>query len=170
MANKSPTNNKKGGGTAYKTDFFRLIVCTVLSCASIFVTFALYKNQFAEIIAKLTEKGNAPNAIWLIEHFSAAIPVLVVALIMCFFYRGKDKYVPVYYQREKLIMALITAAVTLITFIFVRITDGAVDPKDEVTSLLESTYLWFAAQIIPFIVLISYHAVRMESEKKELEA
>ena len=162
-------SNKKNSASTYKTDFFRLMICAVLSCASIFVTFSLYKNQFTEKIAELTEKGDAPNAIWLLEHISAAIPVLVVALIMCIFYRGKDKYVPVHYQREKLYISLIAAAVTLIAFIFINVTDGAVDAKDEVKSLLESTYMWFAAQIIPFTVLISYHAVRMGSEKKELE-
>ena len=84
-------------------------------------------------------------------------------------YRDKQKYVPVYTQREKLYVSIILAVLTVVTLLFVFIDDGKVDANDGILSLLEKTYMWFAAQIIPLSVLIAYHSIRSESEKRELE-
>jgi hypothetical protein len=53
--------------------------------------------------------------------------------------------------------------------VFVMVNDGKVDAKDGVVSLLEKTYTWFAAQILPLSVLIAYHSIRSGSERRELE-
>ena len=66
-------------------------------------------------------------------------------------------------------ISLILVAVTVMMFIYVAVSDGKVDAKDGVQTLLEKTATWFAAQIIPLTVLVSYHAIRSGSEARELE-
>ena len=74
-------------------------------------------------------------------------------------------------QREKLIISLVVALFTfagLMVYVIMQ-GDGAVDAEsgEAVKSMWEENAVWFFAQIIPFIILISYHAIRAESEEKE---
>lgn len=153
----------------YKVDLFRLILCAVLVSVMMIIMFNIYKDNVAEKIQELTEKKDHENTIWFIKHVAASIPTWASAIVMCLVYSNKDRYVPVKTQKEKLYVAIILACVTVMMLVYVKVTDGVVNNADEVESLFEKTFTWFIAQILPLSVLISYHAVRMGSEKHELE-
>ena len=152
-----------------KYDYFRITICAVLVCAVMLIMFSLNNGVISDLIDKLKEKEDTPNMLWLVQHLAAAAPTLVAVAVMCVVYRDKEKYVPIYTQQEKLYVSLILAAMTAMMLVFVIVNDGKVDAKDGVVSLLEKTYTWFAAQILPLSVLIAYHSIRSGSERRELE-
>ena len=152
-----------------KYDYFRMVVCAVLACAALLFAFSLHTETIPDVVEKLTKDHESPNLEWFFDHIAASIPVLFAVITMCIVYRDKSRYVPVYTQREKLFISLTLAIVTLIMFAYISFTDGEVKVGDEYESMLEKTATWFAAQIIPLVVLISYHSIRSGSEKAELE-
>lgn len=154
---------------ARKYDYYRMCLGALIACLVMIGMFAINNEILIDYIAELEEKKDSPNLVWLVKHFAVSIPTLSVVIVMCAVYHDKQKYVPVYTQREKLYISLVVAALTIITLIFIIIDDGVVDAKDGTLSLLEKTYTWFAAQIVPLSVLIAYHTIRMGSEKRELE-
>ena len=154
---------------ARKYDYYRMSICALIVCLVMIGMFALNNEVFSSYIAELEEKKDSPNMLWLVEHFAAAIPTLAAVIAMCIVYRDKQKYVPIYTQREKLYISLILTAMTAMMLVYVIVTDGKVDSNDGVLTLFEKTYTWFAAQIIPLSVLIAYHSIRSGSEKRELE-
>lgn len=159
---------------AFKYDWFKIGVCAVGLCALMVLMFHTYSTSVADLVKELSADGKSPNRVWLLENISAAIPVFVVAVALTVFYADKSKYVPVATQREKLIISLIVAAFTFIGILsYVLMNEGeTVDPESgkAIQTLWERTAVWFFAQIIPFIVLVSYHAIRAESEEKEILA
>ena len=164
MAKFNTYQEKKPG-----IDVIRLLICAALAIAMMIIMFNIYNDNVAEIIKKLQEKKDHENTIWFIQNVAAAIPVYASVIIMCIVYGNKEKYVPVQTQKEKLYVAIILACFTFMMFLFVQTTDGDIVRGDGVDSLLEKTATWFVAQILPLAVVISYHAVRMGSEKRELE-
>jgi hypothetical protein len=158
----------------YKYDWFKIAICAVGLCALVVLMFHAYSTSVAELIEELSADGKSPNRVWLVENLSAAIPVFVVAIVLTIFYADNSKYVPVATQREKLIISVVVAAFTfigLLSYILMN-TGEAADPEsgEAIKTLWERTAVWFFAQIIPFMILISYHAIRAESEEKELLA
>lgn len=161
-------SNQKPVPTRPKYDYFRMGICAALVGLVMILVFNVHNDQFAELVNKISEKKDSPNLLWLVEHLIAVVPTFAAIITMCIVYRDKTRYVPIYTQREKFYISLILVAVTVLMLIYVVISDGKVDPKDGVKTLLEKTYTWFAAQIIPLTVLVSYHAFRSESEAREL--
>lgn len=150
-------------------DLFRLLLCAALAAVIMIIMFNIYNNNIAETIKELQEKKDHDNTIWFIQHVGASIPTYASIIIMCIVYSDKKKYVPVQTQKEKLYISIILAGVTFLMFLYVKIIDGDIVRGDGVDSLLEKTVTWFVAQILPLSVVISYHAVRMGTEKRELE-
>ena len=162
-------SNQKSVPVRPRYDYFRIAICAALVSAVMIIMFSLNNDQFADLISKIKEKKDSPNLLWLVQHITAAIPTLAATITMCIVYRDKRRYVPIYTQKEKMYISLILVAVTVMMFIYVAVSDGKVDAKDGVQTLLEKTATWFAAQIIPLTVLVSYHAIRSGSEARELE-
>lgn len=155
----------------YKYDWFKIGLCAVALCVLMVLMFNAYSKDVLDLISELSEDGKSPNRVWLVENLFPAIPVLVVAIVLTIFYADKQKYIPVATQREKLIISLVVALFTfagLMVYVIMQ-GDGAVDAEsgEAVKSMWEENAVWFFAQIIPFIILISYHAIRAESEEKE---
>jgi hypothetical protein len=98
-----------------------------------------------------------------------------------FFYFDKSQYVPVNTQREKAYICLFVALFTFFImlpyviamsggFVIEKTVQNELGDDETVKTLLGNTATWFAAQIIPFAIIISYHFIRISSEKKELLA
>ena len=164
MAKFNTYQKKKPG-----IDIFRLLLCAVLASVMMVIMFNIYNDNVAEIIKELQEKKDHENTIWFIRNVAAAIPVYASVIIMSIVYGNKARYVPVQTQKEKLYVAIILACFTFMMFLYVKTVDGDIVRGDGVDSLLEKSATWFVAQILPLAVVISYHAIRMGSEKRELE-
>ncbi|MBQ8408277.1 MAG: hypothetical protein IJY39_05375 [Clostridia bacterium] len=159
-----------------KLDKSKIAFCTMVLCVASIILLYLYANQLQEFIVKLNELGEnkIPNVIWVINHLSVALPVIVLAVILTAFYSKKEAYVPVTSQKEQFYISLFTALFTygvMLTYVLIKSKNGEVpegEEIEEVKSLWDITYKWFFVQVIPFVIMISYHAVRADSESKEL--
>lgn len=157
-----------------KFDWLRFISTALLLCAVTFGLFYIHSGKVAEIIASLTAEEKYPNSIWLIEFVSTALPVLVAVILMNILYCDKNSYVPVYTQREKLWASVILAAFifgALLAYVFYQSRGGEVTDSETgevIKTLWDRTYMWFFAQVLPMIILISYHSMRISTEKREL--
>ena len=155
----------------YNYDWFKIAVCAVGLCLLMILMFNTFQKM-SENVAELSADGKSSNLVWLVEHVSSAVPVFAVAIALTIFYADKSKYVPVGTQKEKLIISLIVAAFTFIGimgYVLMKKDEPVgVEDGEKIKTLWESTAVWFVAQVIPFVILISYHAIRAESEEKEL--
>lgn len=158
-----------------KLDKLKITFCTVALCLLTILIFYIYADKIPYLIEKISEKGSVPNVIWVIEHVAVIMPVVVLAIALSIFYGNKDRYVPVNSQREKLYISLLTAifvyAVMLPYVYFTSKSGEIVDTEtlEAADTLWDSTYKWFFVQIIPFLIMIFYHAIRADSEKTEQE-
>jgi membrane protease YdiL (CAAX protease family) len=162
-------------------DMFKLSVCIIALCIIMGLMLGVYNSVVPTKIAELEEKGKMDNVIWVIRYGSVVLPVIVVAIILMFFYFDKSQYVPVNTQREKAYICLFVALFTFFImlpyviamsggFVIEKTVQNELGDDETVKTLLGNTATWFAAQIIPFAIIISYHFVRVSSEKKELLA
>ena len=154
-----------------KHDLFKIILSIGISCVLMVICFSFYCEKLPEIVQKLNEKGDYANVIWLVEHVVAAIPVFFVALTICLFYSNREKYVAVHSRKEQLFISCVVAAfvyVAMLGCVLLQKGEIVVEGTEEVKTLWDIGAMWFFAQIIPFLVLIGYHSVRVESEEKEL--
>ncbi len=157
-----------------KFDWLRFISTALLLCAVTFGLFYLHSGKVAEMIASLAAEEKYPNSIWLIEFVSTAMPVLVAVIVMNILYCDKKSYVPVYTQREKLWVSVILAAFifgALLAYVFYQSRGGEITDSETgevIKTLWDRTYMWFFAQVLPMIILISYHSIRISTEKREI--
>ncbi len=163
-----------------KFDWLRAISTALLVCAIVFGLFYIHSGKVADVIAFLEAELNTdkatkyPNTIWLIEFVSAAVPIFAAVIVMNIMYCDKKSYVPVYTQREKLVVSVTLAVFifgALLAYVFYQSRSGEItDPEtgEVIKTLWDRTYMWFFAQILPMIMLISYHSVRIGTEKREL--
>lgn len=159
-----------------KADKSRIAIFSgILSILSM-ILLHTYANGVQEFIVKVNEKNAMANVTWLLEHLTIALPVVLLAVALTAIYCNKDKYVPVATQREKMYIALFTALFTyavMLPYVYFKSKNGETADAEEleaVETLWEITYKWFFVQVIPFLILISYHAVRADSERREIEA
>lgn len=154
---------------------YKMVICIAVLCIVMSVMLAVYNSSVPDTIAKLEEKGKVENVIWLVRYGSCLPPVIIIAIILTCFYSFGSSYTPVVTQKHKAIIVGVTFAFTYVVLVGYALlsspgwnlpeTDG-----EEVKTMIETTAGWFLAQVVPFMILLSYHLVRMSSEKKELEA
>lgn len=158
-----------------KVDSFKVTVFSAVLCILMIVILYWYANGLQETFADLKEIGKLPNVIWLVKHLAYVIPGVAVAVVLTLFYSNKEKYVPVVVQKEKFYITLIVAAFTylvMLPYVIISSKMGeSIDPEtgEAITTLLDITVNWFFVQIIPFIILVSYHAIRRGTEEEELK-
>lgn len=149
-------------------DLFKVIVCAVALCIIMAILLYMYNALVPSKIAELEEKGKMDNVVWIIQYGSHLPPVVLIAVLLSVFYRNKNEYVRIYTQRN---MAKISGGVAVFTYVvmlpYVIFMSKSEADGDAVT-LIDRTITWFAAQIIPFMILIAYHSVRASTEAKEL--
>ncbi len=149
-----------------------MVLCAVALCFIVVMLFSFYEGKGAEIISDLSADGKSPNLVWLAEHVFAAIPVLILVLISELFFLEKSRYVPVYTQLEKLVIFSAVAMFTfgIVLFSVIASSPEAVDPEtgEKIKTIWDRTNVWFFAQILPFLIVISYHVIRIGTERAEL--
>ncbi len=159
-------------GINKKIDWIRMVVCTAVLFLVLGMLFSFYEGKGADIISELSADGKSPNLVWLAEHVFAAIPVLVLIIISELFFLDKSRYVPIYTQVEKLVIfsaaAIFTYGILLVGVI--AASPETIDPEtgEAIKTLWDRTNSWFFAQILPFLIVISYHVIRIGTEKAEL--
>ena len=153
-----------------KINWLRYGICSGVLCLLAVLLFSLYKDKALGIITDLSADGKMPNLVWLAENVFVAVPVWILVIVSEFFYFNKEKYVPVYTQIEKLLIFSTAAAFTFFLMLpAVRYaSQGGIETEEVIETLWDKTYMWFFAQIIPYIIIIVYHAARIGTEKKEL--
>lgn len=159
-------------GINKKIDWLRMVLCAAVLFLVLGLLFSFYEGKGADIISELSADGKSPNLVWLAEHIFAAIPVLMLIIISELFFLDKSRYVPIYTQVEKLVIfsaaAIFTYGILLVGVI--AASPETIDPEtgEAIKTLWDRTNSWFFAQILPFLIVISYHAIRIGTEKAEL--
>ena len=159
-------------GINKKIDWLRMVLCAAVLCLVVVILFSFYESKGLELISDLSADGKSPNLVWLAEHAFAAIPVFVLVLVSELFFLEKRRYVPVYTQVEKLVAFSAAALFTygIVLFSVIAASPEAIDPEtgEAIKTLWDRTNSWFFAQILPFLIVISYHVIRIGSERAEL--
>ena len=160
-----------------KLDISRIAFCTLILCVAAIALLAIYANQVQDLLVKISEKGEGkvPNLIWFLERIALGAPVIILCGILTALYSNRENYVPVKSQREMFWVSVLTAVFTyavMMTFVKLR-SRGVEVPEgeelEEIKTLWDITYKWFFVQVIPFLIMITYHGVRADSEEKELK-
>ena len=157
-----------------KPDKSRITIFSGVLCILSMILLHLYANQVQDFIVKVNEKKNMPNVTWLLDHVTILLPVLLLAVMLTVIYSNKDKYIPVITQREKTYITLFTALFTylvMLPYVYFKSKNGEAVDAEEIEAaetLWDITYKWFFVQVIPFMILISYHATRAGSEAREI--
>ena len=152
-----------------KIDWFRMIACAIVLCVVAVACIVFYQGRGAEIIAEIAADEKNQNLLWLAENVFAAFPVLLMVGVSELFYINKKNNVLVYTQTEKLV-AFGSVALFIYFVILPCVRLASVDAFDPVTgdalqTLWDKTYTWFFSQILPLLIVICYHVVRIGSEK-----
>ena len=152
-----------------KIYWFRMILCAVALCMVAAACLIFYQGRGADIIADLSSDDKNTNLLWLAENAFASIPVLLMIGVSELFYMNKKKNVLVYTQVEKLV--IFGTVAFFIFFMMLPCVRLASPEKVDVASgeavktLWDKTYTWFFSQILPLLIVICYHVVRIGSEK-----
>ena len=157
-----------------KPDLFKIVVCSALLSLLLVAVLYWQSHGVQDIIKSLEDKGNMPNTIWLVKHVAYIVPIIFVTVVLTFIYSDKSKYIPVITQSEKFYIAIITTAFIyafMLPYVIISSKTGqeAAEDAKNVKTLLDITVNWFFVQIIPFIILVSYHAIRRGTEEEELK-
>lgn len=156
------TNNKK-------MDWLRMLLCAVAICAVAVALFSFYDGKGAEIIEKFSADDKSPNLVWFFEHVFAAVPVLAMVIASGFFYMGKEKCAPICAHTEKAIVfgAAAFFIYALMLPIVIASSPEVIDPEtnETIETIWDRTHVWFFAQILPLLIVIAYHVIRVRSIK-----
>jgi hypothetical protein len=154
----------------------RVILAAVIVCVCLAVLFYIRANTVENIVASLVEKGSMDNMIWFVKYFSAFLPSIVMIASLTLFYGNGEKYIPVVTQKEKMIVMLIAAVFffgVIMTYATYSVIPAVVE-GEEVVKEATTVYIvlanWFFVQVIPFIIIGTYHCIKADSEKKALAA
>ncbi len=151
-----------------KIYWIRFIFCAVALCAALALVYSVYAEKGLDFIKYLTEEKEMPNMAWLVEKCLTFAPAFFTVLIVELSYADNKRYVTVFTQIEKLIV-LALGAITVFAVLLplaVNSTPVEIVTEDvtELKTLWDRTYMWFFYQIIPFVILIFYHALRIVTE------
>ena len=152
----------------------KLVILCIVCCILVGVMLSLYQNTITAKITEYEEKGKMEHTVWLIKYGSLLPPVIIIAIVITAAYSFGSPYIPVRTQKDKAIIVGITFAFTyLVLFTSTLISSPGwnlptPETEEEVKTAFEICAPWFVAQVVPFIILLSYHIVRASSEKKEL--
>jgi len=156
-----------------KVDAFKIVLYSAILCLLLLAVLYWQAHGLQDIIQRMEDKGKMPNAIWVAKHGAYIVPIILVTVVLTLLYSDKSKYIPVITQKEKMCIALISAAFTyvvLLPYVIISSKIGQADAEDaaNVKTLLDITVNWFFVQIVPFVLWITYHAIRKGNEESEL--
>lgn len=155
-----------------RVDLVKTVIVATVICAALSALFYLRSNVVENIVDSLEEKGSMDNMIWFVKHFSALLPSIVMIALMSIAYGNPEKYVPVITQKEKMIAYFIVAVFffgALIPYASSLVVPAVIEEEEvveEATTVFRVLANWFFVQIVPFIIIETYHYARVEAEKK----
>ncbi len=150
----------------------KIAVFTALLCWFMCTILSWYLTTIPETVAFL-ESESMPNTVWLVKYGSAVLPLIAVATVLTLLYKITGQ-APFKTQVDK---AVIVGCVCVFTYLVILPAVLKRSPEwwevqmvdeVEVKTLFERSAIWFFAQIIPFLITLSYHVYRALSEKREL--
>ncbi len=153
---------------------FKLVICIIALCILMGVLLYAYNSTIPDKLIELGAEKDMEHTEWFVRYASLLPPVILAASLLTLFYSNKDKYVPVKTQRQKAWITGIVAGFTYIVLLGYTLLSSpewympAAQRQDGSVTMFENTSSWFFAQIIPFLILVSYHIIRASSEEKEL--
>ncbi len=160
--------------TQQKPDFSKIVLTAVLICVVTAVMLYFYVKTVPELIQKLEDlDATMEHMIWFVDNLTLFFPMLVPILVLAAVYSNKQAYRPIYSQKEQFWICLVTMIFTyLVMMPYVLLMSRETVDLDgkEIETLWDITYRWFFMQVIPLVLMTSYHAVRAESEAREPEA
>ncbi len=136
----------------------RVVLCAIGLCVLMAVMFSLFKNNVPDKLAEFEKKGNMEHTSWFLKYGACLPPVIILVGVLTACY-PKSSYVPVKTQRDK---AIVIAIVAVFTYA-VLYTSAKGD-----SATFNDCVGWFFAQVIPLLIVFSYHLIRASTEKKEL--
>lgn len=148
----------------------RLLVCSVLMSLIMIIMLYLYCTQVQSIISEL-DAASKPmdNMIWVVENLARLFPMIAVAIFQLVVYSGDGNIRGLYHREQRIecIIAMLFTFLIMLPFVYIKNrANEAVDNEGTVgTAVFEQTYMWFATQLIPFVILIMYHGVRYKAEQ-----
>lgn len=153
---------------------YKMILCAIALCIIMTVMLAMYNSTIPAKLAEFEKDGKMEHTAWLVHYGSYVPPVIVVAVVLTCFYSYGAPYEPVVTQKRKAIIVGVVFAFTyLVLFTYALLSSPgwnlpAAEGEEEIKTMFENCAGWFFAQLVPFMILLSYHLVRASSEKKEL--
>ena len=167
-------NEKMTGEKERLGQIGKIVILCVACCVLMGLMLSLYQNNIPDILAEYEEEGKMEHSAWFVRYASLLPPVILVAILITVAYSYGSPYVPIRTQQDKAINVGITFAFTyLILFVSVLLSSPGwnlptPETEEEVKTAFEICAPWFFAQVVPFMILLSYHLVRASSEKKEI--
>lgn len=150
-----------------KIYWVRMILCSVALCFALALFYGIYVSKILNFMSYLTE-NEMPNIVWVVENVFSVLPAFLTLFIVEISYLGKKRYVTVYTQIEKLVVIVLGTVTVFAVLLPLAINSTPVeimvDGKAELKTLWDRTYEWFFSQIIPFLILLSYHVLRAVTE------
>ncbi len=154
----------------------RLIKVLVFAVALTLMMIAFLSWHITKVpdLLELVKQKKLPNIEWILRYSTVLLPSIVLSAFLTLFYCGKD-YTPIETQKDK---AAIVGAVTALVYLVVLPAVAAMSPDwraihspqiEMVATPLSKSVIWFAVQIIPLLIIFSYHLTRARAEEKELE-
>lgn len=174
MEMKMGNKNKITKRQAKTNAIYKMILCAITLCIVMAIMLAIYNGTVPAKLAEYEAEKNMEHTAWLVHYGSYVPPVIVIAVVLTCFYSYGATYEPVITQKRKAIIVGIVFAFTyLVLFTYALLSSPgwnlpAAEGEEEIKTMFENCAGWFFAQLIPFMILLSYHLVRASSEKKEL--
>ncbi len=150
----------------------KIVLFTALLCWLMCSVLSWYLTTIPETVTFL-EGESMPNTVWLVKYGSVALPLVAVATVLTLLYKITGE-APFKTQVDK---AVIVGCVFAFTYFVILPAVLKRSPEwwevqmvdeVEVKTLFERSAIWFFAQMIPFLITLSYHIYRASSEKREL--
>ncbi len=173
---KKIQNDKKRDGNKRTStnEMTDILFCAVMLCVIMSLLLYIYNTSVPSLISELEAKKDMEQVVWLVRYGSLLPPVPVLALCIALMFAGKKGADPVTIQKKKAWISLTACIFTygvLMTYAVLKSPEWYLpqaERQEQNVTLFENTWGWFFAQIIPFVILISYHFVRASSKEKEL--
>lgn len=165
--------NNKLSKTRTVAGIFKLIICATVLCLAMGIMLVLYNATVPDALEYFDKEGKMEHTAWLVKYGSYLPPVIAIAGLLTSMY-SFGVYVPVKTQKHKAAIITIVFLFTytaLLGYTMVKSPDWLhnLQTGSENATMFSDCAGWFFAQIIPFIIVFSYHIIRASSEKKELE-
>ena len=153
-----------------KINIPRFAFVSVMLCIVMFISFSFYGDGFADIMQKIDDsKNDMTNMTWVAKHLGNLVPGIAIIISQAIIYAFVSDKASAHKEQK-------WQALILLVFVYAVILPYAINNTEEgVISSIESSSLWFCTQLIPLIIIMTYHSQRSnvlyeEAKKAALEA